>query len=679
MCMLRLVCVFASVRGLGGGSSERGSRRAERQPEARPARSPSLHAVPAARCARAKRVLVALCALAKTCARCTLRARRRDAGAAAEQEAQSSTASTLLGRLSDGLIYPNTVQAIAAANVADGLTSTEVARLSQLGASGRYPGNIARDLERSVRKTYGIEIEAYKLRVVLENGETIFVPVLPPHEMFAAAYANDPETFAAMYTGAHGEKAVNDFWQRCAGEAWVAQHPMLATGTRYAIPTVWHVDGVEVFSDDEFFMWSFRSCLTNGLLFDKKQYLCCVASHDVPEKADRQRAEAEVLKYIAWSMTWAGRGVGPSAGYYGEVLEDGSFAAQMAGCTLAGPWRLVFAGACVDWKARRDTNRFARHFNAKFVCDHCCAQMLGKSNDTVDALSFRNFRPDALWRQTLIDHNKYVQQCLSSGHVVSPWHVIPGWRLELCLWDWMHSGPLGTARDFLASAVCTLVQERAGRREDPNMILKTFLREMRLWMLAKGLRTFRPKLAFSSLRKATTEYPEFPSYVKAAHMKWYAYFFAEKSRRCCTGTWPSRIRAVCLWAYCRCTYLMEISGVHFSQQRADNWAWCMRLHLQSYQWLSHRAHTEKLYLWHLRPKAHVMDHMASHVQETCRNPLRYACYDCESFLGKLKRIGLKCHGRTMPSKLIGRVQLHTALRWKRHRDSAAKQRARTGS
>ena len=566
------------------------------------------------------------------------------------------------------------MQAIAAANVADGMGHSAVARLSKLGSSGRYPGNVARDLHRSIRKEFAIDIKPYRLRVTLQHKDCITVPVLPPHEMFAAAWANGHELFGNMYWGSRGAVAVDDFWKKSAGEAWVQNHPMLQSGTAQAIPCVYHTDGVEVYSSDEYFMWTHRSALTDGNLRDVKHYVCCVAHHDVPENVDRQRVEAAILQYIGWSMTWAGRGVGPTAGFGGERLTEGTFSSRIAGKALAGGWKLVFAGASMDLKARRDTNLFSRHYLAKYICEQCCAVMPGKANDTLDALSYRNFTKSALWRSTKIDHDAYMEQCADGRTQLSPWHVVPGWRLELCLWDWMHTGPLGTARDLCASAICTLLVEQPGPRNDPNVALRAFCREFKTWMSAKRLKTFRCRFAWDSLRKSSAEFPEIPSYVKAAQMKWLCYFIAEKSRTSCTGTWPSKMRSVCLWAYCRCTYLMEISGVHFSPRRAAIWAKCMQLHLVSYQWLSRDAHDKGLYLWHLKPKAHVMDHLAAHVLETRRNPLVYACFKCEDFLGKLKRIALKCHGGTMPAKLIERVQLRTALRWRQHRIQAAERR-----
>ena len=574
--------------------------------------------------------------------------------------------------MANGLIYPGTVQEVAAANLADGLDDPSVVCMSQFGCSGKYPGNVARDMMRCVRTLYNIQIEPYHLHVDVPRGdgactERITVPVLPPHELFASTYAAGWDRFAKTYLGPKGVAGLCEFWRRSASEEWVLRHPALASGCERVAPSIWHSDGVEVYAVSEYYVWSFRSALSEGVSWDIKQFTCCMPHHEVADKSVRQKVEAEILRFVAWSLKWAGQGLGPPCAFYGEQFKDGSYGGSLADKPLAGGWRLCFAGASMDLKAKRDTGRFMHHWQGRYICEQCCACMPGKAKDSVPALTYRDFWPSAFWRQTCLDHEAYVELCRCEGQALSPWAQIPGWRLELALFDWMHTGPLGLARDVVASALCSMIRDGVLGGGGADEQLRRFVNGMRAWLKAKGLPVFRCSLTMESMQSSGQEYPMLPTYIKAAHMKWITLYAAHTAKTVCNGSMPSRLRSVCLWAYCACAHLMENAGPHFEQAVANRWAWLMRLHLRCLQELCHRAMSVRRHVWKITPKAHVFDHMARHVEQTCRNPMYYSCYGCEDFLGKLKHVGLKCHSRTMPTALISRVQLNTALRWKRAR------------
>ena len=65
----------------------------------------------------------------------------------------NQTAEILLEKIASGVFYPNTLQQIAKANVADGLSN--MTPMAELGQGGLRPANVERDLLALVRKTYG--------------------------------------------------------------------------------------------------------------------------------------------------------------------------------------------------------------------------------------------------------------------------------------------------------------------------------------------------------------------------------------------------------------------------------------------------------------------------------------------------------------------------------------------
>lgn len=98
---------------------------------------------------------------------------------------------------------------------------------------------------------------------------------------------------------------------------------------------------------------------------------------------------------------------------------------------------------------------------------------------------------------------------------------------------------------------------------------------------------------------------------------------------------------------------------------------CFELHLISWQHLAHECEVKKMKLFKIRPKHHSADHLASQLARTKLNPRRVmACFGDESFLGYIKRVGVKCHASTMMSRIFSRYLIFLALRWKDARDSS---------
>lgn len=39
------------------------------------------------------------------------------------------------------------------------------------------------------------------------------------------------------------------------------------------------------------------------------------------------------------------------------------------------------------------------------------------------------------------------------------WHVVEGWRIETCCFDWLHNVYLGVARDLVASGIWLFIRQ----------------------------------------------------------------------------------------------------------------------------------------------------------------------------------------------------------------------------
>ena len=91
----------------------------------------------------------------------------------------------------------------------------------------------------------------------------------------------------------------------------------------------------------------------------------------------------------------------------------------------------------------------------------------------------------------------------------------------------------------------------------------------------------------------------------------------------------------------------------------------LQMHLICWQHLADRCKQKGLYLFRLRPKHHGLDHLQMDISRNLLNPAKsMQCFTDESFLGHIKRIGIRCHSVSMMQRLLQRYILFLSLRWR---------------
>jgi len=164
-----------------------------------------------------------------------------------------------------------------------------------------------------------------------------------------------------------------------------------------------------------------------------------------------------------------------------------------------------------------------------------------------------------------------------------------------------------------------------------------------------------------------SEFPELGSAFKAAFMKTALQFFTEKSIELAEKSPEDELlclMAVCVWNLHAAVCTMDHGDLILGDREAKDISDCIRNHLIAWQHLAYRFELLKMKLFKLRPKHHSLDHLGSQVARTRINPRRVmSCWNDESFLGYLKKIGIKCHVKTILERLYQRYILGLALRW----------------
>ena len=107
-----------------------------------------------------------------------------------------------------------------------------------------------------------------------------------------------------------------------------------------------------------------------------------------------------------------------------------------------------------------------------------------------------------------------------------------------------------------------------------------------------------------------------------------------------------------VWCECACPIFWP-EAAHRHIQR----------HLHCWQRLASYSQKQGWLLWRFKPKHHYLDHVSWDLPGTRLNPNMGSVWDEESFLGKIKKIAVRCHSATTMKRLIQRYLLLMGMRF----------------
>ena len=128
--------------------------------------------------------------------------------------------------------------------------------------------------------------------------------------------------------------------------------------------------------------------------------------------------------------------------------------------------------------------------------------------------------------------------------------------------------------------------------------------------------------------------------------------------------------ALCIWALVQAIHHMDINDVILQEGVATEIRDLFQEHLLHWQGLCQTSLVQKTKRWKIRPKHHSLEEMGWFTYHTRINPRVCACFQDESYLGALKRVGTKCHEATVLTRTFQRVLLLLAQRWNNTRRHA---------
>jgi hypothetical protein len=185
-----------------------------------------------------------------------------------EQLPPSEQANTLLSLVGGGSTHVATVHQVAVSSMADHGpgTAAAVQALGSLGAGGRCPQNLERDLHRWVRDLwgYGLHLDEVLIRAQVDGGHEaslVTVPVLGMHTVIQAVLRAGYHQIATSILGPECSAGFDAFWTTALQEPWCShlERDLQDRNKGRTIPMVFHEDGAEMYRNSEFYVWSWRS------------------------------------------------------------------------------------------------------------------------------------------------------------------------------------------------------------------------------------------------------------------------------------------------------------------------------------------------------------------------------------------------------------------------------------
>ena len=115
----------------------------------------------------------------------------------------------------------------------------------------------------------------------------------------------------------------------------------------------------------------------------------------------------------------------------------------------------------------------------------------------------------------------------------------------------------------------------------------------------------------------------------------------------------------CIYGFCEADRICRRAGRYFTaEQHAEFCGW-LEVGLRNGNELAAAALATNQNLYKLVPKFHAV----THYYDSRLNPRRVTCYKDEDMVGRMKKIYIRCHGKTAPQRALQRYHVMIGIRW----------------
>jgi len=509
-----------------------------------------------------------------------------------------------------------------------------VQRLAAAGSAGRRPGNLRRDMLRTVLQDCRVpELYMAEIPVRGPKGECTrrLWPFLLPHEFLPQMVETVGLDAATTWPEELG--ALRERVGAAARSLELDVSHLLAVGI--------HGDGVASTPRQLCNIISYN--LANRPGDDRFLFSAIDKRHMCPCGCKGRCSIDAMLSVFVWSMRCLLAGVYPSEGPRqwtdGQHTFEGLPERRAAkGGTPLGVCALLCQSRG-DWAWNKYVFDFPSWSSSGRMCWMCLADSGG--ND------WKDFSCSAAWRGTTLSHSGYLLACAMDGVRVSPLFGAPGFSLSAVVVDLMHIGDLGISQDLVGNVLHSVSTQIEGDKP----IKMSTLRDMLCTFYKKSRAPSQlPKLEWESF---ALEQRPYKLRSKAAECRYLVPWAVELTTLFLTDTPYHRTRWQCADALLRFYNTMAITP--FAADAAQSAA---IEHLQSYANLKQMSADPRA--WVIKPKHHCFAHLGSHQVQEIGCPSLFWCYLDEDFIGRLGRAGQSRGGPATPANIVSLLQCYRA-------------------
>ena len=585
---------------------------------------------------------------------------------AAESKETSSLAAKLLDHWAWGAMSAERVQELAQCAYEDGTSSAATAALAKIGSGAQKRHHAQRDLLVLLAKQLPRQVQPVIFQLPLchfkhsRGTRHVAQPYLPLYRVWAHMYETYPAQFAKTWGT---EMLAARFWGNLRPDdpnfaQW--QRKFLGRDLGKLLVFAIHGDAVPVFKHKSLMCWSATALLGEGSAKEIKSLFSCYWSYmraKTAAQSPEDDSEGALWQVGKWDLTALFLGIHPSTDWLERPWPANSVEAQLAGKPIAGG----FAG--VPWVIKGDMDFFAKDLGLESSASaHPCCWCPADR----EAQLWTDFRPDAPWKSQCFcflsredweaqhprRHPMFSILCIGHRSV----HV-----------DTMHTHALGVAQHVAGNALELLVFYLLPRNSKLNLD--------NVW--EHVLQHFKEHRSPVQIRKLTTTmfhhpggFPELTTKAKETEYLTSAVLSVWQELADLEDPVNQSVEAA---LKCTVAIFDEVrqvgSELHLPEEAQQRLARAVDGLLAHYTALGNEAQLRGVKLWSMRPKHHVLWHMAQ--QARYLHPRASQCYADESFVGSIKLIAQKCTsgerieecGQIVMTKYLYGMQL---LRLKNH-------------
>ena len=534
-----------------------------------------------------------------------------------------------------------------------GMDNSFGAKLAGMGAGGKFPSNIERDLSRYMDTVFGCNCHVFQCKAFVRDIKSVCkevdVGMLLPHEIAHWIWRIAPDAFAELFS----VDRLEEFWRRTIiqNEEWFQNHPMreriVGASDRSKFLAI------HFFGDDGTLRKSrvmktmtFFSALGTRLSALHSRIPCYVLPRHI---CLDDITESRLQECLVWSMEMWLTGRFPNFGPSGEDWAAGSLQSKLAGEQICGGYIGVYCGTVADALWIDQHYRYEQSWSKVDICTRCCAQ---------NAAGPTNFnRSIAFPRRS---HDDYMR---SGGAAQSPLSRMPGFWFTMTRPEPMHVGPLGALPEAVGSALIELCEEDAFGFGDVtpwqdrlNAQLREASRQFLLW----GKRCNCEHTVKCFTRCGMSMYTltlSFPHYKGKAHnclviTRW----LESRCSQVAHVSEYSRLRAAVLFGW---VDFFEVCG-HTEDKdwlnpaELDRFDKSAQLIVHGMSSLARRNCEAGIPKWKTLPKLHQIYHINEDAQKSHRPPRAFWSFKDEEMMGCLSKIACAVHAVKISSRSLQR-------------------------